>query len=152
MDDQVQRVIESADGDDDTQGFTLGKRHAPGAGRGQVHRHDLARIAAQRRYSALDAVDRPGDLGVCVGDRLAALAHRRFDKLSGALLHQGDGPLKDGEPFVNRQPRFAVAEKRIGGCQRILHIGAVVFGDGVYRRQVKRIDHGQRFCGGFCIG
>ena len=118
--DQVQRMVEGAERDDDAD--RLGLREGDPARRGgvDVHRDDVPGLAAQELAAVADAVDGAGDLDARVDERLAAFPGGLERQILGLPLHAAGGRAQDLDPPLRRQPAAAVAEEPVGGLERTL--------------------------------
>ena len=141
MNDEVQGVIEGADGDDHADGLSLGECHSVGAGRRALHRDDLARFGPNGLGRKSHAIDGADDFDGGIGERLAAFPGRL--QREGLLLldHQLGGALQYVHSFVDARPVTAIAVEGIRRCHCLLDRRFAGTLDGSYHAAVVRRCH-----------
>ena len=121
VDDQVQRVIERAEGHDDADRLVPREGDPVGRGSVEIHRDTVSRLGAQAIDAALCSFDRPVHLDQRIDQRLASLARRLGGQMLAALLHDRGRTAQDLDPFGPGKPRVAVPEECVGGRERPIH-------------------------------
>ena len=125
MDDQVQGMVEGAEGQDDADRLEASEGHAAGRSRVEIHRNLAARPGAQLVGADLQTIDRTRQLDPGVDQGLSALARGFERELFAALSHQGSGPLEHAQSLRGREPAVAVLEALRGRGERAVGRGCV---------------------------
>ena len=111
--DQVQRVVESAERDDDADRLALRKGDAAGRGGVDVHRDDVAAFATQELAAVAHPVDGARHLDTRVDERLSPFPGGEDRQTLGLPFHAAGHPAQDLDPAQRRQPSPAIPEEAV---------------------------------------
>ena len=115
---EVQRMIESADRNDDADGLACGECEPVHRSCVLLHRYFVAVVGTQNLDAVPDAVDRARDLDFRIDQWLAAFTRGLESQFVTTRLHDVGCFAQHLDALLSRQPAFPVAVKRIGGLQR----------------------------------
>ena len=123
MDHQIERMVEGGKAQHHADRLHLGKGHATRRGGVQVHRDDMATFRPQGLNAKLDPINTPVNLDQCIAQRLAGFACNLQGQRLAPPTGDGGSTPQDRYAFDLRQPVFAAAKERMGGCKGGFHLG-----------------------------
>ena len=120
MHDQVERVVEGAERYHHADRLVPGVGNPVPGGLVEPHRHDVARLRAQKLGTVQHPVDSARHLDPRVDQRLASLLRRPDRQLLGLFGHAPGGLLQNPHPRGWRKPGTAIPKEAVGGLDRCL--------------------------------